>query len=221
MDRALKARLIGAGVLVALAVIVIPELLSGRKTGTTAEEGTPAGRPLRTYTIELGSPASGGTSTATKESTPAVSAPVDHPSAATQTMPAVPAAASSASTPDAAPPPAATATRPQPVPANTAPASAPKAAPPKAASPGSAAAQPAAHGGWAVQVGAFGTPAAADKVVGQLRASGFHAFASPVSRQGKTLYRVRVGPEDDKARAEGLAASLKGRGWPATLVQNE
>ena len=43
MDTALKARLIGATVLVALAVLLIPELLSGRKpldSATAQPEGT-------------------------------------------------------------------------------------------------------------------------------------------------------------------------------------
>ena len=55
MDRSLKARLIGASVLVLLVVLVVPELLSGRKAATTdTADATAANGQTRTYTIELG-----------------------------------------------------------------------------------------------------------------------------------------------------------------------
>jgi cell division septation protein DedD len=55
MDRSLKARLIGASVLVLLVVLVVPELLSGRKAATTDKaDATVANGQTRTYTIELG-----------------------------------------------------------------------------------------------------------------------------------------------------------------------
>src|SRR5688572_542460 len=58
MDRSLKARLIGASVLVLAVVLVVPELLSGRKAATTetpaAADTTLNNGPTRTYTIELG-----------------------------------------------------------------------------------------------------------------------------------------------------------------------
>jgi cell division septation protein DedD len=58
-------------------------------------------------------------------------------------------------------------------------------------------------------------------MVDQLKSAGYHAYISPVSRSGKRLNRVRVGPEAERARAEGLAASLKARGLPATVVAND
>ena len=54
MEDALKARLIGATVLVALAVLLIPELLSGRKPAEPVAAQAGAGRGTRTFTIELG-----------------------------------------------------------------------------------------------------------------------------------------------------------------------
>ena len=59
MDQALKARLIGAVILVGLAVLVIPELLSGRKsaqpTPAAVSPATAETSPTsRTITIELG-----------------------------------------------------------------------------------------------------------------------------------------------------------------------
>ncbi len=54
MDQTLQARLIGATVLVALAVLLIPELLSGRKTVEPAADAGAAAPGSRTFTIELG-----------------------------------------------------------------------------------------------------------------------------------------------------------------------
>ena len=54
MDQNLQARLIGATVLVVLAVLLIPELLSGRKAGAPPAEGAAPG--ARTFTIELDGP---------------------------------------------------------------------------------------------------------------------------------------------------------------------
>jgi cell division septation protein DedD len=72
-----------------------------------------------------------------------------------------------------------------------------------------------------VQVGAFGSEAAARKLVDQLRESGYKVYVAPVSRGGRTLHRVRVGPEPERAEAESLLAGLKVRGLPATVVEND
>jgi len=46
-------------------------------------------------------------------------------------------------------------------------------------------------------------------VLDRLRASGFRAFLSPVADGGRTLYRVRVGPFEEKAEAERVAERLR------------
>ena len=79
----------------------------------------------------------------------------------------------------------------------------------------------APSGGWAVQVGAFGSADTARKLVQDLAGAGYRAFVSPVNRGGKTLYRVRVGPAGDRASAEQLVPRLKARGLPTTVVQND
>ena len=231
MDESLKARLIGAAVLVAVAVILIPELLTGRGPAQTSAP-VPGDRGTRTIVIDV--PVSGATVSAPA---PAVAerGPVAIDSAS---QPAQPAAAPETTRPGPAPTPV---TTPAPAPAAAvvdnrpgqatsgaapSPASAasrPTAAPAATAAAAHAGSPPAAgaRGAWAVQVGAFGSTGAAAKVVNELGSAGFRAYVSPVQRGGKTLYRVRVGPEAERSRADALAASLKGRGLPATVVAND
>ncbi|MBB5015814.1 SPOR domain-containing protein [Rehaibacterium terrae] len=58
--------------------------------------------------------------------------------------------------------------------------------------------------GFAVQVGAFRTEADAIALRDRLRNGGFVAFSERVQTESGTLYRVRVGPEPDRAAAERL-----------------
>ena len=228
MEESLKARLIGAVVLVALAVLLIPELLSGRKAPEPAAEEGAGPRGTRTFTIELGQApgqASRNPTTApTPSPTPASSLPA---SAATDRGVEPPAGqpadtvAVAAQTPEPEPTPApaqATATKPvqsAPPSVETAPDAVPRSEPKPAPT------LSAPSGGWAVQVGAFGSADTARKLVQDLSGAGYRAFVSPVNRGGKTLYRVRVGPAGDRAGAEQLVPRLKARGLPATVVQND
>ena len=233
MDESLKARLIGAAVLVAVAVILIPELLTGRGP---AHASVPASGDRGTRTIVIDVPVAGATassgSTVAGESVagatastssvqpPAAEARATLPEPAATLADTDPGAVAAGVAPSATNSAAANAAAPA---ATNAPAA--TAAPPAAATqptPKPAPPPPAvARGAWAVQVGAFGSTAAADKVVNELRSAGFRAYVSPVQRGGKTLYRVRVGPEPERPRADALAATLKGRGLPATVVAND
>jgi DedD protein len=78
----------------------------------------------------------------------------------------------------------------------------------KADAPASAVPASAA-GGWAVQLGAFGTPEDANKLSGRMRAAGFAAFVDKFVAENKTLWRVRAGPEADRANAEKLRDRIK------------
>ena len=208
MEESLKARLIGAVVLVALAVLLIPELLSGRKAPEPVAEEGAGPRGTRTFTIELGqAPAQPTRSPATT--------PAQAPSPAAANPLPVPPVTDPGVEPPAGQPvetAAGTAQSPEPEP-TPAPAAAKDAKP--------APTQSAPSGGWAVQVGAFGSAETARKLVQDLGGAGYRAFVSPVNRGGKTLYRVRVGPADDRAGAEQLVPRLKARGLPATVVQND
>jgi cell division septation protein DedD len=228
MDQSLKARLIGATVLVLLAVLLIPELLSGRKAATQPGEET-SKNDRRTFTIDIGKPA--GTMTAPTAPRPQPSA-VEAPAAggsspgrspAAETDAAEPARASGAgSVDDGQRTPAGGSPRPAPAATQS---STKGAVAPTAAAPPDTAKVPTAAGtgggGYFVQVGAFSSVATARKLVAQLEADGYAATVSPVTRSGKTLHRVRVGPAASRGAAQQLAERLKARGLPVSLVTSD
>ncbi|HEX9207536.1 MAG TPA: SPOR domain-containing protein [Steroidobacteraceae bacterium] len=233
MDEQVKARLIGATVLVVIAVVLLPELLSGPKRADDGGDDTGDKRGLRTYTIDL----TGGAGAGKSAAPPAVEARETAPR-----LPTVAPPGPAAGTPQEAPPAtdvsAPTVTAPGVVPAKAGPAvTSPEVAtkpatPPsttqvskpvpavvaESPSPAGAGAAPAAKGAWAVQVGAFGSADTARKLVADLKRDGFAAYVAPLTRSGKTLHRVRVGPQRDRADADTLAARLKARGLPASVV---
>jgi|MudIll2142460700_1097286.scaffolds.fasta_scaffold02439_5 cell division septation protein DedD len=204
MDQQLKARLIGGAVLVTLIVLLVPELLSGRKSSETEPAAVAGTRGTRTFTIELGSgsPAT-VTPQAAPQSPPAQPVGDAQPAAAPEPKPEVKPDAKPEGKPE---------TTSVPGPAVVSPPAAPEPASKPAAT---------ARGGWSVQVGAFGSADTARKLVKDLERSGFDAYVAPVPRAGKTLHRVRVGPVADRAEADRLAARLKARNLPATVVAND
>jgi cell division septation protein DedD len=216
MEEQVKARLIGATILVVIAVALVPELLSGPRRQAETDAEAPAKRGTRTYTIDL----SGGSGAAKPMALPKPSA---DPAAGGTRLPTVappgPAADRGsadrvASEAPEAPVPTVARTAAAPAPAE--PVVTPPAAPkPSATTP---VAQPPAQGGWAVQVGAFGSAATARNLVAELQGDGYSAYVAPLVRNGKTLHRVRVGPQPVRADAEKLAGRLKARGLPASVV---
>jgi cell division septation protein DedD len=235
MDQALKARLIGAVIIVGLGVLVIPELLSGRKGEPPATPPVAAASPAsRTIPIELGTPSQrGGEPTATT-ATPIAEQPgkmmpapaqtgsvqkIDEPTVAEKAAPSVEPR-----------PKDAVATVPARNDRDAAPAAAPStgvssvASTPKVATattPGGR--QSSAGGGrtWSVQVGAFGSASAAEKLAKELDGAGYAAYVA-ASRQGsRPLHRVRVGPVTERAEADRLASRLKARGLPVAVVAND
>ena len=233
MDQALKARLIGAAILVALAVLVIPELLSGRKAASTApvENASPASTSTRTYTIELdtASTQSGGGSAPAVPAQPPKDARLPAPATAATTAneESAGSAGEAAAAPEPAAGSAAAVAKPGPATAKSASSTTSQtgsasvaATTPAPATPASNAAAPT-RGTWSVQVGAFGSADAARKLKGDLQKAGYSAYISPITKSGKTLHRVRVGPETARASADSLASRLKSRGLPATVVAND
>jgi DedD protein len=228
MDRSLKARLIGASVLVLLVVLVVPELLSGRKaaTGETPVAPTPD-NPTRTYTIELGKPGSTPMTNPASQSArfPSETPPLT-PEQPPGNTPAREPGASAAPLTQSAPVPSITAARERSdaEAATTGGESRAGSGGPNAEAPpvtGSTSTVKPSAGTWSVQVGAFGSSASARRLVEQLEADGFSAYVSSVERNGKKLHRVRVGPETARASADALADRLKTRGLPVSLVAND
>ena len=116
-------------------------------------------------------------------------------------------ASPAASAPAVAPPPAAT---PQPAPA---PAASPAASP--------AANKAAANDPFTyfVQAGAFKSASDADAQKAKLSMMGIESKVSERDQAGRTIYRVRSGPFDDKEQAEKIKARLDATGIDAALVR--
>lgn len=73
-------------------------------------------------------------------------------------------------------------------------------------------------GAWAVQVGSFASQDNAERLSAELKERGYRSFVTRLSTNNTTLYRVRVGPEQERSRAEVLARRLKKDGQPADVV---
>jgi len=72
---------------------------------------------------------------------------------------------------------------------------------------------------WAVQIGSYGDKQNAETQVKELVNKGYRAFLSRFNNDsGKVLYRVRVGPESDRNRADKLAERLKQSGYQGKVL---
>lgn len=206
MDQATKQRLVGAVVLVAALLWIVPVFLDGpAETAPTISEtvelpGVDPG-PNEVRTIDLTPP---GQDRRDEAATEAVVLP----------MPADSSAPAAAAEPDDAP--AETAMTPAEAPREPEPE--PVAAAAEPAPPAETAATASASGMFAVQLGSFSARDNADKLAADLRGLGFAAFISEHRNGGRTLHRVRVGPLADRAAAEAEAARLSGRGHSGRVV---
>ncbi len=63
--------------------------------------------------------------------------------------------------------------------------------------------------GWAVQVGSFSKHKNAASLRKELRRAGFPAFEERVVSGGQQIFRVKVGPAENRERAEALQAMLR------------
>lgn len=88
-----------------------------------------------------------------------------------------------------------------------------------AAAPSVAAAPPAA--GFAVQVGAFAEPAAAEQLARRLKEHGHPVYVAPATGADGPRWRVRVGPLATRSEADALAARLQREERVATWVLAE
>ncbi len=206
MDDALKRRLTGAVVLVSLAVIFVPMLVEEEPvlSPRIRESNIPVRPPSVMIDPDSRRPA-------VTESAPAPTDPI----------PALP-PAESMTPADTDPPPPVTTQAPESTVPTTKPAEQPatpteavkpvqaaKPAPPPAPKPPPAEKRPVkTPSGWVVQVGSFADKENAEKALAKLRLSGYDSFVEEVKVGSKSLYRVRVGPEVDKKRAESLNSQI-------------
>lgn len=197
----MKERLTGAIILVALIVLLVPELLTGPIRSAPAAARPPMSgeeAPLRSYKINLGD---------------------DTRAEGTAIQPSAPAPAASLPAPAAQPTPAPVAAQAAPEPAAAAPVPPAKSAPSRSASTPSPppSAPPAAGSAWVVQLGSFASRANAERLAQQVRSRGFQVGVSRAA-SGRALYRVRVGPVRDRAAAVQLQAKLRTAGHGGSVV---
>lgn len=74
---------------------------------------------------------------------------------------------------------------------------------------------------FSVQVGAFSESSAAEALVEHLRGRGFAAYVSPSPAPGAARWRVRVGPQPTREKADAVAARLKAEEKLPTWVLDE
>ena len=192
MDPALKQRLLGAAVLIALAIIFVPMFLSNspqKQESTTLNLDVPPAPDHKFETRTL---------------------PVAGPSAPVPNAPATPADPNKVVTVETNAPPKVDAhpedSTPTPVVVTNTPKPAPEPVKPAPAAPEPVAA-PA--GRFAVNLGVYADEAHANALVGKVKKLGFGAYSEPTEYQGKSATRVRVGPFADRAAAEAARLKIK------------
>jgi DedD protein len=224
MDRRVKERLIGASILVALVVLVVPELLSGPKPSAPTMMKLPASapEPTRIVTLDLATskaPASTESDTAGTQGSAAPPATDASSNAAPSASAGQPSAGQSSAgqsregqsregqSREAQSREGQSSTR-------------ASGAPPQAAAPVETLAPSpiSARSAWAVQLGSFISRANADNLSRQLKGQGYSVYVLPGGSGAQVRYRVRVGPLADRGAAERMAGKLKSIGHVSSLV---
>jgi DedD protein len=234
VERPVKERLVGAAVLMAAAVILIPEMLSGPDRDSTGRSAEAGEGTVKTYTIDL-SQSPGAATTVSRqgtdnrapppeESLSSAAPPADRHTPGPRAQPEPTPAAPAPTPAEGAPAPIVEAPQPQPQPkpeppqqtarTEATPQPKPQAkpeAPPKpvASAPNAPTSLVPTGKGWAVQLGSYSSEATAQRLMSEWRAKGQNAFVMPVTAGGKTLYRVRIGPTRDREAAESTLKSVK------------
>jgi cell division septation protein DedD len=210
MEQRLKERLTGAAILVAVIVLIVPELFHGHlaeRAGKSANSSE--GPPMRSYLIDLGA---------------SHSAPLQLGAASARGLaasPAVSAAPGAAS--EAAGAPIAPAPTPAPL-ASSAPVASAQSALPASGHPPAKAPASSRSGGtrakaavdWSVQLGLYAKRANAEHMVHVAHTKGFPASVTAPDAKGR--YRVRVAGLTTRSAALTLAARLRAAGLPAAAV---
>lgn len=217
MEPRLKERLTGAVVLIVAALVFVPMLMDdARKPAAIAETNIPA-KPATEFDSRLVPlPDPDEIVPSVPEPEPEEMAVADLPAAPVAQEPAPSEPAPQEPAPQAAPPvaesPADPASAPAASPVAEAPAE-PAPAPVAGGAPadkaGGAASAPAkVVAGWAVQTGVFAARANAEKMNAKLQTAGYSSYIEKIERDGRALYRVRIGPEVLRSEAVRLRAAV-------------
>jgi len=217
MDRRVKERLIGASILVALIVLVVPELLSGPKPAALSAPRPPtAPEPTRNVTVDLATSKAPANSEVEPAGTQGSPASLGQSSSVSAAEGADPAPATPVAAPPVAAPPVAAAPPVVAAPAATSPSTA---APARPAAVETAVFSPiSSRAAWAVQLGSFANRANAENLSHQLKGQGFPVYVLPGGSGASVRYRVRVGPLANRDSAQRTAAKLKSIGHDSSLV---
>ncbi len=205
MERALKERIVGAIILVAAVVIVVPVFLDG--------PNDPNEIVSESISLPVQAPGNGSRTVVLNRDR---TEPVPQPAAQEPAQVAMAETEAPAETgavlvvEETADQPAA---RPveeerqvEPEPEQQQPA--PRPAPPVRSSTGM----------WAVQLGSFSSQENAERLAADLRKQGFAAFLSDVTTANGRLHRVRIGPQKDRQSAEAMAERLDRAGHEGQVV---
>lgn len=200
----MKERLTGAAVLIVAALVFVPMLIDdARKPAAIAETNIPA-KPATEFDsrlVPLPDP---------DEIVPPAPVPepeemvvADLPAATVAQGPEpqepVPQEPALQAAPPVAESPA------EPAPASSAPATG---GAPADQAGGAASAPAKVVAGWAVQTGVFAARANAEKMNAKLQTAGYPSYIEKIEREGRALYRVRVGPEVLRSEAVKLRAAV-------------
>ena len=215
MDRALKERIVGAIVLVAVIVLVVPVFLDGPSNdGEVISERVPLPgqeeQQMQTVVLDrdrdepvpapvAATPSPEDTAESADESAPIVLDDVSTDVAE---------ATASETSAEEAPPPVIE----------------PVAEPVvedeqiRTEEPVAVATAASSTGMWAVQIGSFSSQENAENLAADLRRQGFAAFLSQHASASGALHRVRVGPQRDREVAEAMAERLSAAGHRGQVV---
>lgn len=225
MDIALKQRLVGASVLVALAVVVLPMLLGGRPESGVQETQTielppqPSELDFQTRRYPIGETPS--VPQRAPEEAPSGDATATLPQPQRSPEPSPPAESGEEADPDAEGTDkrgAVAHVELEPrefqdaLPDDTVPATAAadrEAAPEPSAAKVTVPAAASGGGRYVVQVASFGSTDNAKRLSETLRGSGYAVLSDTVTSDVGTLHRVRVGPYASEAEASAAAARLR------------
>ena len=197
MDRALQERIVGAVVLVILAILIVPIFLDGPsdESEIVSETVTLPGQnnqERKQQTIVLERDRTEPVPSAPVAATAAENKPQDAEQKPAQVVEEKP--------------------QPKPQPQEAA-ESTPEAEP--------ATKEPATEsstGMWAVQLGSFSSQENAERLAADLRGQGYAAFLSQLQTGSGSLHRVRIGPQKDRDSAKAVAEQLSTGGHNGQVV---